>query len=77
MWAELHRHVAYDWDLQEVLLDSNRRVPRPALQGQKNYLGGASLGTAAKAGSAPRGMAVTDTLGNPLDFTLTGSAWRR
>jgi transposase len=58
VWAELHRHVAYDSDLQRRYWTATVSVAQ-ALGHQLRRV-------------QHQGVCRADTLGNPLDFTLTG-----
>ena len=71
VWAELQAHVVRDPDLQQMLIDSTVVRAHPARRGGAKLRRGGSLGRS-RGGFGTKIHAVTDALGNPLVFVLTG-----
>ena len=72
VWADLHAHVAGDSDLQHVLMDSTiLRAHACAVGARSSAAEDEALGCS-QGGFTTKVHALTDALGNPLKFILTG-----
>jgi transposase len=71
VWADLHRHVIVDPDWQEVFLDSTIVRAHACAAGQPESTAEAEALGRSRGGFSTKVHAITDALGNPLDFVLT------
>ena len=72
VWADLHRHVAGDPDLQHVLIDSTILRAHACAAGACDSTAEAEALGRSRGGFTTKIHAVTDALGNPLKYILTG-----
>lgn len=72
VWAALHRYVAADPDWQEVLFDSTVVRAHACAAGAENSHAEAEALGRSRGGFSTKIHAVTDALGYPVDFALTG-----
>jgi len=72
VWAELQAHVVRDPDLQQMLIDSTVVRAHPCAAGAEQSSAEAEALGRSRGGFGTKIHAVTDALGNPLVFVLTG-----
>ena len=72
IWQGLHKGCCQEPDLQQVLVDSTITRAHPCAAGAASSNAGAEALGRSKGGFTTKIHAVTDALGNPLDFILTG-----
>jgi transposase len=72
VWADLLAHVASDSDLQHLLIDSTVVCVHPCAAGAEGSSAELKALRRSRGGFSTKIHAVTDALGNPLAFVLTG-----
>lgn len=72
VWEALHKACSHLPDLQSVLIDSTVIRAHPCAAGAANSTGEAEALGRSRGGFGTKIHAITDALGNPLDFVLTG-----
>jgi len=72
IWADLLAHVASDPDLQQLLIDSTVVRAHPCAAGAAESSAEQEALGRSRGGFSTKIHAVTDALGNPLAFVLTG-----
>ena len=72
VWADLQAHVARDPDLQQLLIDSTVVRAHPCAAGAEGSSAEREALGRSRGGFSTKIHAVTDALGNPLGFVLTG-----
>ncbi len=72
IWQALHKGCSKEPDLQQIMIDSTITRAHPCAAGAANSNAEAEALGRSKGGFTTKIHAVTDALGNPLDFILTG-----
>ncbi len=72
IWEALHRGCAHLPDLQSILIDSTVIRAHPCAAGAAESSAKAEALGRSRGGFGTKIYAITDALGNPLDFVLTG-----